>query len=235
MSIVVRPATKARFDDVAIMLGPKNPNSSVCWCLSHRLDWKTNRALAGPARGDYVRELCGRKVAPGVLAYSGDEVAGGPPPPPGPSCPSPGRLRSRTSTTCPSGRYGASASGRFPRSGRLTRSARRRLRNDAGEPVGGQGRQLYGDGSALLGVAVPWKPLKSAATWDSSEITGVVQGQGVQRGSKLRCHPASDCRTRGPTKRIWWWHAGTPAADAARRSTWWPRCAACTSGRSRTA
>jgi GNAT superfamily N-acetyltransferase len=76
MSIVVRPATKARFDDVAIMLGPKNPDSSVCWCLSHRLDWKTNRALAGPARGDYVRKLCGRKVAPGVLAYSGDEVAG---------------------------------------------------------------------------------------------------------------------------------------------------------------
>jgi hypothetical protein len=68
MSIVVRPATRARFDDVAIMLGPKNPDSSVCWCLSHRLDWKTNRALAGPARGDYVRELCGRKVAPGVLA-----------------------------------------------------------------------------------------------------------------------------------------------------------------------
>jgi GNAT superfamily N-acetyltransferase len=76
MSIVVRPATKARFDDVAIMLGPKNPDSSVCWCLSHRLDWRTNRELAGPARGEYVRKLCGRRVAPGVLAYSGDEVAG---------------------------------------------------------------------------------------------------------------------------------------------------------------
>jgi len=58
------------------MLGPKNPDSSVCWCLSHRLDWRTNRELAGPARGEYVRKLCGRKVAPGVLAYSGDEVAG---------------------------------------------------------------------------------------------------------------------------------------------------------------
>lgn len=76
MSIVVRPATAARFGDVATMLGPKNPDSSVCWCLSHRLDWRTNRALAGPARGEYVRKLCGRKVAPGVLAYSGDEVAG---------------------------------------------------------------------------------------------------------------------------------------------------------------
>ena len=76
MSILVLPATRTRFDDVAIMLGPKNPESSVCWCLSHRLDWKTNRALVGPARGDYVRKLCGRKVAPGVLAYDGAEVAG---------------------------------------------------------------------------------------------------------------------------------------------------------------
>ena len=58
------------------MLGPKNPESSVCWCLSHRLDSKTNHALAGPARGEYVRKLCNRKVAPGVLAYCDGEVAG---------------------------------------------------------------------------------------------------------------------------------------------------------------
>jgi GNAT superfamily N-acetyltransferase len=76
VSTVVRPATKARFSDVAAMLGPKNPDSSVCWCLSHRLDSKTNRALLGPARGEYVRELCNRKVAPGVLAYCDGEVAG---------------------------------------------------------------------------------------------------------------------------------------------------------------
>jgi GNAT superfamily N-acetyltransferase len=76
VSIVVRPATKARFADVTTMLGPKNPDSSVCWCLSHRVDWRTNRELAGAARGEYVRKLCGRKVAPGILAYSGTEVAG---------------------------------------------------------------------------------------------------------------------------------------------------------------
>jgi len=73
---VVRPATKERFDDVAIMLGPKNLDSSVCWCLSHRLDWKTNRELVGRARGEYVKRLCSRTVAPGVLAYSDAEVAG---------------------------------------------------------------------------------------------------------------------------------------------------------------
>ncbi len=58
------------------MLGPKNPESSVCWCLSHRLDSKTNRELVGPARGEYVWKLCSRMVAPGVLAYEDDEVVG---------------------------------------------------------------------------------------------------------------------------------------------------------------
>ena len=58
------------------MLGPKNLSSSVCWCLSHRLDWKTNRGLVGPARAEFVRELCSRSVAPGVLAYQNDEVVG---------------------------------------------------------------------------------------------------------------------------------------------------------------
>ena len=76
MSIEVKPATAARFDDVAIMLGPKNGQSPVCWCLSHRVDSKTNRELVGPARVEFVRQLCGRPVAPGVLAYDGDEVVG---------------------------------------------------------------------------------------------------------------------------------------------------------------
>jgi GNAT superfamily N-acetyltransferase len=76
VSIEVRPATAARFDDVATMLGPKNRQSSVCWCLSHRVDSKTNRELVGPARGEFVRGLCSREVAPGVLAYRGDEVVG---------------------------------------------------------------------------------------------------------------------------------------------------------------
>jgi GNAT superfamily N-acetyltransferase len=74
MDVVVEPATEERFADVATMLGPKNPTSSVCWCLSHRIDSKTNRELVGPARGEYVRELCRRDVAPGVLAYDGATV-----------------------------------------------------------------------------------------------------------------------------------------------------------------
>lgn len=76
MAITVAPATIERFDDVATMLGPKNPGSSVCWCLSHRIDSRINRELAGPARGEYVRTLCERDVAPGVLAYDNQEVVG---------------------------------------------------------------------------------------------------------------------------------------------------------------
>ncbi len=70
------PAGADRFDDVVTTLGPKNPESSVCFCLSHRLDAKTNRSLLGPARAEFVRGLCARDVAPGVLAYDGDTVVG---------------------------------------------------------------------------------------------------------------------------------------------------------------
>jgi len=76
VTIEIKPATRARFDDVATMLGPKNPTSNVCWCLSHRLESKTNRQLVGPARGEYVRKLTARRVAPGVLAYEDGEVVG---------------------------------------------------------------------------------------------------------------------------------------------------------------
>lgn len=74
--VEVLPADLARFDDVTAVLGPKNPSSSVCWCLSHRIDAKLNQSLSGPARGQYVRELCARPVAPGVLVYDEGEVAG---------------------------------------------------------------------------------------------------------------------------------------------------------------
>ena len=76
MTIDVRPATLDRFEDVATMVGPKRPDANVCWCLSHRIDAKLNRELVGPARGDHVRALCSREIAPGVLAYEGEEVVG---------------------------------------------------------------------------------------------------------------------------------------------------------------
>ncbi|WP_224280061.1 GNAT family N-acetyltransferase [Nocardioides lacusdianchii] len=72
----VFPATHARFDDVRTMIGPKNPTSNVCWCLSHRIPAKDNRELAGQARADFVEALTRRRTKPGVLAYDGDEVVG---------------------------------------------------------------------------------------------------------------------------------------------------------------
>lgn len=77
MGIEVVAATIDRFDDLATVLGPRrSPEASVCWCLSHRLDSRTERALVGPARGAYVRTLCGTADGPGVLAYEDGEVAG---------------------------------------------------------------------------------------------------------------------------------------------------------------
>ncbi|RBY93433.1 GNAT family N-acetyltransferase [Blastococcus sp. TF02-8] len=74
MAIEVRPAT--RFDDVATMVGPKRPESNVCWCLSYRIPSKENLSLAGPARGERVRELVGQDPPPGVLAHEDGEVVG---------------------------------------------------------------------------------------------------------------------------------------------------------------
>ena len=74
--IVVHPATHDRFDDLAAVIGPKRPDASVCWCLSHRIDAKTNTALRGVERGAFVERLTREPVAPGVLGYDGDEVVG---------------------------------------------------------------------------------------------------------------------------------------------------------------
>lgn len=75
MPIEVRPATE--FDDVAAVVGPKNPTSNVCFCLSYRLlSSKENVSLREPARSERVRELCALDPPPGVLAYEGDEVVG---------------------------------------------------------------------------------------------------------------------------------------------------------------
>ncbi|AIR99688.1 GNAT family N-acetyltransferase [Streptomyces glaucescens] len=74
MAIEVRPATV--FEDVRTVLGPKSPTANVCWCLSYRIPSKLNNELRGPARGEYVAELCRADPPPGVLAYDGDEPVG---------------------------------------------------------------------------------------------------------------------------------------------------------------
>ncbi|QZY29108.1 GNAT family N-acetyltransferase [Nocardioides coralli] len=76
MTVTVVPATHDRFPDLATVIGPKSPTASVCWCLSHRIPAAVNKSLVGPERGAYVEELTRRPVAPGVLAYDGDQVVG---------------------------------------------------------------------------------------------------------------------------------------------------------------
>jgi GNAT superfamily N-acetyltransferase len=74
VTIDVRPATV--FADVATLVGPKNPTSNVCFCLSYRIGSKENQTLKGSARADRVRELCQLDPPPGVIAYLDDEPVG---------------------------------------------------------------------------------------------------------------------------------------------------------------
>ncbi|MEV4196701.1 GNAT family N-acetyltransferase [Streptomyces toxytricini] len=74
MAIDVRPASV--FEDVRALLGPKSPGANVCWCLSYRIPSKLNNELRGPARGEYVSELCRKGPPPGVLAYDGGVPVG---------------------------------------------------------------------------------------------------------------------------------------------------------------
>ncbi|MDY6810311.1 GNAT family N-acetyltransferase [Gordonia sp. HNM0687] len=74
MPVTVRPASV--FADIATMVGPKNPDSNVCWCLSYRIPNKLNRDLRRQERGAYVKQLCESGIPLGVLAYDGDNVVG---------------------------------------------------------------------------------------------------------------------------------------------------------------
>ncbi len=76
MGFIIRPATAERFDDLCTILGPKKPGARGCWCLATRFGRKTDEQLVGPARAEFVRDLCGHNPSPGVLAYDGNEVVG---------------------------------------------------------------------------------------------------------------------------------------------------------------
>jgi GNAT superfamily N-acetyltransferase len=74
MVIEVRPATV--FDDVKTLVGPKRPDSTVCWCLSYRIPATQNVSLRGGERGELARQLVGQDPPPGVLAYDGGDPVG---------------------------------------------------------------------------------------------------------------------------------------------------------------
>lgn len=74
MVITVRPADV--FEDVETIIGPKNPASSVCFCLSYRIPSKEANALRGPDRAARVRRLMDEEGPIGVLAHDDGEVVG---------------------------------------------------------------------------------------------------------------------------------------------------------------
>ena len=76
MTIELHPADARRFDDVAVLLGPSEPEAPACWCLSIRLSSSDLSRLTPAERPEVVRGLCGRRPAPGLLAYVDGEVAG---------------------------------------------------------------------------------------------------------------------------------------------------------------
>lgn len=74
--IEVHPATDDRFDDVALILAPKNPEVPACWCLSYRLPNQEQRALSGRDRPARLRRHAQEGAPPGVIAYVDGEPAG---------------------------------------------------------------------------------------------------------------------------------------------------------------
>ena len=74
--VVVRPATADRFADLAAIPGQRNPDGDACWCLTYRLPSAENRSLRGRERAEAMRALCARDLAPGLLAYLGDQPVG---------------------------------------------------------------------------------------------------------------------------------------------------------------
>lgn len=74
--IEVHPATDDRFDDVALILSPKNPDVPACWCLSYRISNQEQRALPGRERPARLRRYAQEGAPPGVIAYVDGEPAG---------------------------------------------------------------------------------------------------------------------------------------------------------------
>jgi len=76
MAIEVVPATAQRLDDLATIVGPPGLGGQACWCLANRLRSPERSALGPAGQAEYVRELCARDVAPGLLAYDEGVVVG---------------------------------------------------------------------------------------------------------------------------------------------------------------
>lgn len=70
VGIEVRSAV-GRFDDLALVVGPRRPDAGGCWCMSYR-----DSRVPNAERPAAMAARCATEPGPGVLAYIDDTVAG---------------------------------------------------------------------------------------------------------------------------------------------------------------
>jgi GNAT superfamily N-acetyltransferase len=69
-AIDVRPAS-GRFEDFAVVVGPRRPGARGCWCMTYR-----DSRVPVERRPDHMREQCAAEPGPGVLVYVEGVAAG---------------------------------------------------------------------------------------------------------------------------------------------------------------
>lgn len=74
-SLRIEPLTESRMEDFAAVVNP-NHRQKHCWCLSHRLSAQEIRERGGEDRYEVMCSLAREKIAPGVIAYLGDQPVG---------------------------------------------------------------------------------------------------------------------------------------------------------------
>jgi len=74
-SLRIEPLTESRMEDFAAVVNP-NHRQKHCWCLSHRLSAQEIRERGGEDRYEAMCSLAREKIAPGVIAYLGDQTVG---------------------------------------------------------------------------------------------------------------------------------------------------------------
>lgn len=74
-SLRIEPLTEPQMEDFAAVVNP-NHRQKHCWCLSHRLSAQEIRERGGEDRYEAMCSLAREKIAPGVIAYLGDQPVG---------------------------------------------------------------------------------------------------------------------------------------------------------------
>ena len=73
--LIFLPATKERWDDLVTLFGERGACGG-CWCMFWRVPRKQFEAQKGDGNKRALKRIVAKEQAPGILAYSGDEVIG---------------------------------------------------------------------------------------------------------------------------------------------------------------